>query len=394
MNKTMNKPYPLASSSWDKSELDAINNVISSGNFSMGKYVKLFEEKFAQTFDSKYSVMVNSGSSANLLAIASLFYREKNPLKRGDEVIVPAVSWSTTYSPLQQYGLKLKFVDIDLNTLNYDLKSLKSAVTSNTRLIIAVNLLGNPNNFTIINKIIGDKNIDIVEDNCESMGAEYESKKTGSIGLLGTFSSFFSHHISTMEGGIICTDNREIYEIILSLRAHGWTRNLDNDNLLCKKNKNNFTESFRFILPGYNVRPLEFSGAIGIEQLKKLPNFIIQRKNNHEVFKGLFENDERFIIQKEIGSSSWFGFSFILKKDLDFDRDDLFKILDRNNIDYRPIVSGNFCSSESLKYYNYEIHGKISNAEYLDRNGFFVGNHHYDLTEQIKKLHKILKTIN
>ena len=173
----MNNSYPLASTTWDSSEITAINNVISSGNYSMGKYVKLFEEKFSKVFGSKYSIMVNSGSSANLLAIASLFYRKINALKRGDEVIVPAVSWSTTYSPLQQYGLRLKFVDIDLETLNYDLTSLKSAVTNKTKLIVVVNLLGNPNDFKAINEIIGDKHIDIVEDNCESMGAEYESKK-------------------------------------------------------------------------------------------------------------------------------------------------------------------------------------------------------------------------
>lgn len=388
----MNNFYPLASSTWDMSEIEAIKNVISSGNYSMGKHVKLFEEKFSKVFDSKYSIMVNSGSSANLLAIASLFYRKKNPLKRGDEVIVPAVSWSTTYSPLQQYGLKLKFVDIDLETLNYDLISLKSAVTNKTKLIIAVNLLGNPNNFNVINEIIGDKNIDIVEDNCESMGAVYQSKKTGTIGVLGTFSSFFSHHISTMEGGVICTDDKELYEIILSLRAHGWTRNLDENNSLCNKAKDNFTESFRFILPGYNLRPLEFSGAIGLEQLRKLPEFISQRKKNHKVFKQLFSSDERFIIQKEIGSSSWFGFSLIINND-ELKRSDVFKILDKNKIDYRPIVSGNFCKSESLKYYDYEIHGEIKNAEQLDSKGFFVGNHHFDLTNKIKHLYKVLNEI-
>ena len=388
----MNNSYPLASTTWDMSEIEAIKNVISSGNYSMGKYVKLFEEKFSKVFGSKYSIMVNSGSSANLLAIASLFYRKRNPLKRGDEVIVPAVSWSTTYSPLQQYGLKLKFVDIDLETLNYDLTSLKSAVTNKTKLIVVVNLLGNPNDFKVIKEIILDKNIDIVEDNCESMGAEYELKKTGTIGTIGTFSSFFSHHISTMEGGIICTDERELYDIILSLRAHGWTRNLDDDNSICNKTKDNFTESFRFILPGYNLRPLEFSGAIGLEQIKKLPKFVKQRKKNHEVFKKLFKNDDRFIIQKEIGSSSWFGFYLIIDNNL-IKRSDVFKILEKNNIDFRPIVSGNFSKSESLKYYNYEIHGEMKNAEYIDSNGFFIGNHHYDLTEQIKYLHKILNNL-
>ena len=389
----MDSRYPLASSTWDKSELKSINKVIDSGIYSMGKFVAEFENKFSDYNRSKYSVMVNSGSSANLLAVAALFFMRNNPLKRGDEVIVPAVSWSTTYSPLQQYGLKLKFVDIDINTLNYDLDKLSNAVSDTTRLIVAVNLLGNPNDFDQIQKIINKRDIIVLEDNCESLGASYNSKKTGTIGLLGTFSSFFSHHISTMEGGVICTDNEELYQIIKSLRAHGWTRNLDKNNLLCKKSENDFEESFRFILPGYNVRPLEFSGAIGLEQLNKLPSFIDQRRKNHIVFNNLFKDDKRFILQKEIGKSSWFGFSMVLSKTSGLKRQTVLDRLKKNNIDYRPIVSGNFCNSESLKYYDYEIHETVENAEYIDKNGFFVGNHHYDLKENIEFLKKILSEI-
>ncbi|MDC0879737.1 aminotransferase class V-fold PLP-dependent enzyme [Flavobacteriaceae bacterium] len=193
--------YKLASSTWDEKELAAIDNVVKSGMFSMGENVKEFENDFSKFFGVKYSIMVNSGSSANLLAIASLFFRKKNPLKRGDEVIVPTVSWSTTYTPLQQYGLKLKFVDVNLKTLNYDLDKLKTAVSTETRLIVCVNLLGNPNDFDSIKELCSNHEIDIFEDNCESMGAKYKSQFTGTIGKVGSFSTFFSHHISTMEGG-------------------------------------------------------------------------------------------------------------------------------------------------------------------------------------------------
>ena len=161
--------YPLASSTWSQAEIEAINKVIDSGNFTMGKNVKKFEEKFSQFVNSKYSIMVNSGSSANLLMIASLFYSSRYKLKRGDEVIVPAVSWSTTYSPLQQYGLKVRFVDVDLETLNIDLNMLEKAITKKTKLIFLVNLLGNPNDFDRVKKIIKNKNIIILEDNCESL---------------------------------------------------------------------------------------------------------------------------------------------------------------------------------------------------------------------------------
>ena len=199
--------YPLATTSWDSLEYEAMQKVISSGMFTMGEHVKIYEKDFAQYLGSKYAVMVSSGSTANLIMVASLFYKKNNPLKRGDEVIVPAVSWSTTYFPLQQYGLKLKFVDIDLETLNFDLKALESAITPKTRMIMAVNLLGNSNDYQVIKRLIDGKNITLIEDNCESLGATLQGKQCGTFGAMGTFSSFFSHHISTMEGGIVCTDD-------------------------------------------------------------------------------------------------------------------------------------------------------------------------------------------
>ena len=257
--------YKLATSTWDNKEIDAIQTVIDSNAFSMGEQVKIYENHFSSFFGSKYAVMTSSGSTANLLMIAALFFRKNNFLKRGDEVIVPAVSWSTTYFPLQQYGLKLKFVDIDIKTLNYNLDQLEKAVTERTKLIMTVNLLGNSNNFDSINLIASKNDIIVIEDNCESMGAKFNDLYTGTFGIMGTFSSFFSHHIATMEGGVVLTDDKELFHILLSLRAHGWTRNLPKDNLVCEKSDDSFKESFRFVLPGYNVRPLEMSGAIGIE---------------------------------------------------------------------------------------------------------------------------------
>ena len=164
---------------------------MESNQYTMGKEVKKFEIDFAEYFKTKYAVMVNSGSSANLLAVASLFYKKDNFLKRGDEVIVPAISWSTTYYPLQQYGLKLKFVDIDKETLNFKLSSLEKAITSKTKLIFAVNVLGNSNEFEEINRMI-EKNIILLEDNCESLGAKYKERYTGTFGLMGTNSFFLA----------------------------------------------------------------------------------------------------------------------------------------------------------------------------------------------------------
>lgn len=383
--------YPLASSTWDEKEIEAINGVIAKDMYTMGAGVKQFEENFAAYVKSKYAVMVNSGSSANLIAVAALFFTKNPKLKRGDEVIVPAVSWSTTYYPLAQYGLKLKFVDVDLHTLNFDLEQLKNAVSDNTKMILAVNLLGNPNNFDAINEIIGDKDIILMEDNCESMGAEFKGKQTGTFGLVGTYSTFYSHHMATMEGGLIVTDDEEMYHVMICLRAHGWTRHLPKENHVSNKSDNAFEESFRFILPGYNVRPVEMSGVIGVEQLKKLPSFLDYRRKNAELFVSLFENHKDFYIQKNIDNSSWFGFSFIIKPESTLDRAEIVKKLEANQIDCRPIVTGDFTKNEVLRHFDYEIFGEMKNAQYLDKKGFFVGNHQVDLMQEIHHLFEVLK---
>lgn len=388
----MSFKFPLATASWGQEEIDAMQRVIESGMFTMGANVQAFERDFAQYVGSQYCVMVNSGSSANLLIVAALFYTN-NPLfklQRGDEVIVPAVSWSTTYYPLYQYGLKIKFVDIDLNTLNYDLEQLELAVTDKTRAIMAVNLLGNPNDFGRIQQIIGQREIVLIEDNCESMGAKYQGKQAGTFGVMGSFSSFFSHHISTMEGGMIVTDDEELYQILLSLRAHGWTRNLPKNNLVCgEKSEDPFEESFRFVLPGYNVRPLEMEGALGVEQVKRLPSLIEERRKNGKLLQAALSEHPEIIIQQEIGESSWFGFSLVIRPGSKLTRKALVVKLNELGFECRPIVAGNFAKNEVVKYFDSEVHGSLKNAEHIDQNGLFVGNHHFPIPEAFAALAKL-----
>lgn len=387
----MKNKYPLTSDTWGSEELAAIKDIMESNQYTMGKEVKKFEIDFAEYFKTKYAVMVNSGSSANLLAVASLFYKKDNFLKRGDEVIVPAISWSTTYYPLQQYGLKLKFVDIDKETLNFKLSSLEKAITSKTKLIFAVNVLGNSNEFEEINRMIEKKNIILLEDNCESLGAKYKERYTGTFGLMGTNSFFFSHHISTMEGGMITTDDEELYQILLSLRAHGWTRNLPKTNHITgTKSKFPFEESFKFVLPGYNLRPLEFSGKIGQSQLKKLDGFIDNRRSNADHFHSLASKKSYVIVQKEIGESSWFGFSLILNPIIKTTRRTLIQQLEKAGIQTRPIISGNFTNNRVIDYFDYTIFDNLDNANLVDQYGFFVGNHHYDIKDKIDYLFYLL----
>ena len=388
-----NIKYELASISWDQKEIESIYKVIGKSNYTMGELVQEFERKFAEFNGSRYGVMVNSGSSANLLAVAAMFYKSNSSLKRGDEVIVPAVSWPTTYYPLYQYGLKIKFVDVDKYTLNFDLDELKKAISDKTRLIMAVNLLGNSNDYDAIKDLIKGRDIYLIEDNCESLGGEYKGKKLGTIGLMGTYSTFFSHHMSTMEGGLVLTDDEELYHILLAIRSHGWTRHLPQQNRLCVKSKNPFEEKFRFLLPGYNVRPVEMMGAIGIEQLKKLPSFLEYRRKNAEYFKSLFLDDERFIIQKEVGSSSWFGFSMLVNEKFGVKRSEVIEKLEKANIETRPIVAGNFVKQEVVKWFDYEVCGDLPNADYIDKNGFFVGNHQFDIKGRLDHLKSVLSVL-
>ena len=381
--------YALASDSWGEEEIEAIQKVIKSGRYTMGPFVKQYEKEFSDYFGCFDAVMVNSGSSANLLAIALL------SVKHGlaGNIIVPAVSWSTTFFPLHQYGFKLNFVDIDKDTLNIDVNKIERAITPNTSAIFAVNLLGNPNDFNKLKKICDKYKLILIEDNCESLGAKFENKHTGTIGKLGTFSFFFSHHLQTMEGGMITVHNKDDADFLRSLRAHGWVRDLSNENNIYNKTGDNFKDSFIFVTPGYCVRPLEMSGAIGSVQLKKWPSMREKRLKNAQYFKERFKDLKGIRIQKEIGESSWFGFSIVLEGHLEGRRDQIIKILTDNKVETRPIVAGNFMKNPVIKYINYIDNYDYENADYIHSNGFFIGNDITDLKNNIDNVYNLIKGI-
>src|SRR5688572_7417351 len=248
--------YELASTSWGPEEIDAIQRVVRSGQFTMGREVEAFEHAFARKLGVRHAVMMNSGSSANLVGVAALFHTRERPLRRGDEVIVPAISWATTFHPLQQYGLRLRFVDVDLQTLNMDVSQLEAALTPRTRMVLAVSILGNPAPLDVIRAFADRHGLRYFEDNCESLGAELNGRPTGTFGDLSTFSTFYSHHISTMEGGLLATDDMEIAHLAKAIRNHGWARDLPADSPLGTPDDDPFFEAYRFVVPGYNVRPL------------------------------------------------------------------------------------------------------------------------------------------
>jgi CDP-6-deoxy-D-xylo-4-hexulose-3-dehydrase len=386
-----NIDYPLATSSWDELEVEALQEVIRSGRYTMGARVAAFEAEFAAYHQVPYCVMVNSGSSANLLMAAALTLRGTKPLCRGDEVIVPAVSWATTYYPFAQYGAKLRFVDVDRETWNYDLDALQAAISVRTRAVVVVNLLGNPNRFDRIEQLLRGSDVLLVEDNCESLGAEFAGRRAGTFGLMSSASTFFSHHMSTMEGGLVLTSDEELYHILLCLRAHGWTRNLPKQNRVCVKSDDDFSEAFRFVLPGYNVRPLEMSGAVGSVQLRKLPAFIEQRRQNARHFVEAFAGDRRFSIQKEVGASSWFGFGLVIRPEADLPRTRVVERLRSNGIECRPIVAGNFARNPVVRHLEHVIEEPLSGADWIDSHGFFVGNQELDYSDRIAHLGRVLR---
>lgn len=382
--------FPLATSTWDDAELAALQAVIAGGRFTMGPKVAQFERLAAEAFGAGHAVMVNSGSSANLLAVAAAVLDPQIPLEPGDEVLVPAVSWATTYYPLQQYGLKLVFVDVDLDTLNIDLVKAAEAVTDRTRAVFAVNLLGNPVDYRALQALCDAHDLLLLEDNCESLGATFEGRFAGTFGTMGTLSTFFSHHISTMEGGLVLTDDERLRQMLVSLRAHGWTRELPVENHVHPKTGDAFDDLFRFVLPGYNVRPLEMSGALGIEQIAKVPSLVAGRRANAVYFHERMADLPEVRLQREVGESSWFGFSLVLEGPLAGRRREVVTALTTAGIESRPIVGGNFTRNPVMRYLDATVPEQLPAADTVHDDGLFVGNHHYPVHAGIDLLHDTL----
>ena len=385
--------WELAADTWADEERAAINRVLDSGRYTIGPEIAAFEKAFAAYHGKRHAVMVNSGSSANLVAVASLFHKKDRPLQPGDEVIVPAISWATTYHPFQQYRLKLRFVDVELDTLNIDTTQLQAALTPKTKAIVAVSILGNPAALDIMRAFADAHGLTMLEDNCESLDAELNGQKTGTFGDIGTFSFFFSHHISTGEGGMLITDDAELDALARAVRAHGWIRDIPDGLDLFEEGEDSFAEAYRFVIPGYNLRPQEFNGAAGLEQLKKLPAMTERRRANLALFQDAFGDDERFMIQRENGKSSSFCFPMIVKPDCGLERADVFGPLEEADIGFRMITGGNFPRHDAIQYFDYDIVGDLANADIAHDRGFFVGNHPFDLSQQIARLRDVFNKL-
>ena len=389
--------YELATDTWGKEELKAGIDVLLSGQYTMGEKVEKYEDAFATYVGADYGVMTNSGSSANLIMISTMV--QMGLLQPGDEVIVPAVSWSTTYFPLVQYGLIPVFVDVD--TLSFTMRAsyLEAVLSNKTKAILFVTLLGNSSNLKEVDRFCRANDLFLLIDNCEGFGCkvlrQYKNsddeivdekfEEPGSIGLMTTYSTFFSHHLQTMEGGMVVTDNSSVRDYLKSIRSHGWDRHLDNVSALSIKKKNDFYAPFNFVALGYNVRPTEISGAIGYEQLNKAGKFINKRRENLFYLRNEMEKTKvtwgRLQTQFDDGLTSSFGFGFILRKGLD--RDKIADQLKAAGIAVRPIVAGNFLRTPVMKNIEHRVYGELSASDRIHYDGFFIGNDSRDLSTEI-----------
>jgi CDP-6-deoxy-D-xylo-4-hexulose-3-dehydrase len=345
---------------------------------TMGKKVKKFEQEYCDKFNHKYGIMNNSGSSANLLAIAAIANPQtENNLKPGDEVIVPSLSWSTTLWPLIQSDLIPIIVDCDPDTWNIDLDKLEKAITPKTKAIMLVHVYGNPCNMDKLMHIAKKHNLQVIEDSCESMGAYYKGKAVGTFGRVATFSFFFSHHITTFEGGITVTDDFKLAETMRILRAHGWTREADEHQKYVQKYPD-IDPRFIFVNLGYNLRPTEFQAAVGSIQLTKLADFVKKRRENcHYYLKALEKYNDLFTFQQETedAESSWFGFGLIAKDKAPFKIKELAQYLNSKNIETRPIIAGNIAKHPVMQHYKHRVAGTTEVSDNIMKNGIAFGCH-------------------
>jgi CDP-6-deoxy-D-xylo-4-hexulose-3-dehydrase len=364
--------YPLMSPTYDEKEImQALHSMITF-NTTMFDKTKKFEKKFSIFNKSKYSVMVNSGSSADLLISFTLVDKLLKILKKGDEIIIPVLTWPTHIWSAIMAGLKVKLIDINPDNLNIDIDILKKKITKKTKAIFLVHALGNPCPMKEILNVARKNKLLILEDCCEALGAKYNKINVGNFGLAASFSFFFAHHINTMEGGLITTNSSKIMRNLKVIRAHGWRRSIVKN---LKNSGNNFYKKFEFLNWGFNVRPTELQAGFGIEQLKKINRFNKNRKVFFKRFYNAFKNNRYFYFPKVEKESepSWFAIPIILKKDCPFKRNALIKYLDRHGVETRPIIVGNLANHPVSKLFPELNMNIFHGANYIHNNGFYIG---------------------
>ena len=368
----------IASPTYGFAEVNEALDSLLSTWVTMGKKVKKFENSFGRYIGSKYSVMVNSGSSANLLALSIL----TNPkfskrIEAGSEVLTPAVTWATTLFPIVNVNLVPSIIDVGLEDFNLDVDKLRKSITKKTKAIMPVHLLGNPANMKEIIDIAKEYDLFVIEDSCEAHGAEFNNKKIGSFGDISTFSFFLSHHISTIEGGMLLTKNEEIFELAKSMRIFGSIRDQKNKKQIAKKNPE-LDPRFLFDSLGYNIRPTEIQGAFGIHQIKKLEKFIKIRTGNANFWNKKLAKFSNYLLlhsQRPNTRHAWFGYPITVRSPAPFSRDQLVNFLEKKNIETRPIMAGDITKQPAINLVKKKINRPLNNSKIIHSNSFFIGVH-------------------
>jgi len=373
-------------------ENEMINLIDSSLDFwlTYGKYSKEFEKKLAKFLGIRWTLLVNSGSSANLLA----FYALTSPLlkdrqiKRGDEVVTVAAGFPTTVAPIVQYGAVPVFVDMELKHFNIDVNQIEKAITPKTKAIMIAHTLGNPFDIETVKKICQKHNLWLIEDNCDALGSKYKGKYTGTWGDIGTSSFYPPHHLTMGEGGAVYTDNPLLKKILLSMRD--WGRDCWCESGVDNTCGHRFTQQFGSLPKGYdhkyvyshfgfNLKPTDMQAAVGVAQLDKFPEFIKKRKENFQKLYDRLKDIEDFILVEPQPNSdpSWFGFMLTLKNGAKFSRNDLTKYLENNNIQTRNLFAGNMLRHPMFmslkKGIDYRVIGDLANTDKIMNDSFWIG---------------------
>ena len=378
--------WPLQENFLDTKTVNDLCHFIKSNN-RLTQFIKVrnFEKNYSKWNGSKFSIFVNSGSSANLIMVQSC--KEIYKWKNNDEIIVPSVTWPTTVTPVSQSGLKPIFVDVNLEDFSFDYDDLKKKITNKTKAIFVAHLIGFPANIEKIKKIIGKKKIVLLEDCCESQGAKINKKKVGNFGIAGSFSFYWGHHMSTIEGGMICTNNEKFYNLCLLKRSHGLARELPlkKQNFYKRKySKNNF--KFLFLTDGFNLRSTEINAFLGLKMLKKINAWIKIRNDNYKNFINIIKKyKNKFKLLKNQKDISSFVLPFLMVHKID--KMKLENLLNTHGIETRPFIAGNLLRQPFLSRYRNK---NFFNAEIIEHNAFYIGNNQFVNKKRINKLEIIL----
>ncbi len=384
---------PLAASGLRDSDIDLVTAVLRSGNLTMGKEVKHFEKLMCEYLNVSNFIMLNSGSSANLLMFEALLRPTKSTprLNQGDSVLVPAIAWPTTIWPIIQLGLNPLFVDIDPLTLAIDLTKAQKVIDSSKFPITAIfpiHPLGHAISPSALQQFVEANNLVLINDVCESLGSWREGVHAGLQGIAASFSFYFSHHITTMEGGGVATNDSEFADDLRSMRSHGWSRDRT-DVSSWNRFANGNNEKFLFVSTGYNFRPMEIQAVIGSSQIKELDKFVEKRRRiARRVSMAVEGSPLRVIGSESIGSSmensnSWMLIPiYVSDKKLINMKDLIVKFLEERGIETRPVLTGNFLAQPSIQRISKHAidSSTFNSAQDITNNGFLVGAHH-DLTE-------------